>query len=80
MNPAYQPLVVPRGVPSDGADKGGVSPLLLVEGGLVSDTFLEVADHRISLMQEGIWWSVHIWHVQIVGVDLGTWSTLRVRR
>ena len=52
VNPAYQPLVVPRGVPSDGADKGGVSPLLLVEGGLVSDTFLEVANHRISLMQE----------------------------
>ena len=44
-----------EGVPSDGADKGGVSPLLLVEGFFVSDTFLEVADHRISLMQEGIW-------------------------
>ena len=34
VNPACQPVVVPRGVPSDGADKGGVSPLLLVEGGL----------------------------------------------
>ena len=77
----FQPLVVPRGVPSDGADKGGVSPLLLVEEGLVSDIFLEVADHRISLIDAG----GHLveftfLHVQIVGVDLGTWSTFRVRR
>ena len=32
--------------------RGGVSPFLLVGGGLVSDILLEVANHKISLMQK----------------------------
>ena len=38
-NLAYQPLVVPREVPSDGAGKRGVSSCLFVEENLVNDTF-----------------------------------------